>query len=96
MPVAPRLQVDRDELERMALNIARNTVPPAPAGEGAAADAAARLNVAAAVAERAEEHDSTDPLGHGRIDTRSLNLVGSGWHQSMRQGAACGACRRHR
>lgn len=61
----------------MALNVARNAVPPAPAGEGAAADAAARLNMAAAVAERAEEHDSTDPLGRGRIDTRLLTLVSS-------------------
>lgn len=72
----PHQQVDRDELERIALNIARNAVPPAPAGEGG--DAAARLNISAAVAERAEEYACTDPLGFGRIDTRLLTLVG-GW-----------------
>lgn len=69
--------MERNELEHMALNIARNAVPVTPAGEGAGADAAARLNMAAAVAERAKEHDSTDPLGRGRIDTRLLTLVSS-------------------
>lgn len=70
------LQVDRDELERIALNIARNAVPPAAAdGSEESAEAAARLNMTAAVAEQAEAYDSTDPLGYGRIDTRLLTLV---------------------
>lgn len=67
-------QVDRDELERIALNIARNALPASASGEGA--EAAARLNATAAAAEKAEVHDSTDPLGYGRIDTRLLTLVG--------------------
>lgn len=65
--------MDREELERIALNIARNAVPPAASDEGA--EAAARLTISAAVAEQAEAHDSTDPLGFGRIDTRLLTLV---------------------
>ncbi|KAL4452618.1 hypothetical protein ABPG75_008280 [Micractinium tetrahymenae] len=68
-------EVDRDELERIALNIARNAVPPAAAaGSEENAEAAARLSISAAVAEQAEAYDSTDPLGYGRIDTRSLKL----------------------
>jgi hypothetical protein len=39
------------------------------------AEAAARLNASAAAAEQAEVHDSSDPLGYGRIDIRTLTLV---------------------
>lgn len=63
-------------MERLALGIARNVVPPPPAGTpGEGAEAAARLSISAAVAEQAEAHDSTDPLGYGRIDPRTLTLV---------------------
>lgn len=65
--------MDRDELERMAINIARNALPPSASVEGA--EAAARLNASAAAAEQAEAHDSGDPLGYGRIDVRTLTLV---------------------
>ena len=68
------MQVDREELQRIAITIARNAVPPAVSSDGA--EAAARLNISAAVLEKAEEHDSSDPLGYGRIDTRLLTLVG--------------------
>ena len=68
----PPHQVDRDELERIAINIARNAVPPS----GDSEDAAARLNISAAVLEKAEENDTADPLGYGRIDPRLLTLVG--------------------
>ncbi|EFN53933.1 hypothetical protein CHLNCDRAFT_136162 [Chlorella variabilis] len=85
-------QVDRDELERIALNIARNALPASASGEGA--EAAARLNATAAAAEKAEVHDSTDPLGYGRIDTRLLTLVrdgGPGARQPPRYSAATAA-----
>lgn len=81
-------QVDRDELERIALNIARNAVPPAAAaGSEENAEAAARVSISAAVAEQAEAYDSTDPLGYGRIDARLLKLVsGTGREKAW----ACG------
>lgn len=62
----PLLQVDTDELERVAVNIAQNAVVQADNAE-----AVTRLNATA----NAIEADNMDPLGFGRIDTRVLALV---------------------
>ena len=60
-------EVDTDELERVALAVARNAIPPD-------ADAAE-----AALARRAQEPqldlDSRDPLGLTPLDLRTLTLV---------------------
>lgn len=71
------MQVDTEALDRLALAIARNVVPPPPVGAGqeGAEAAAQRLTISAAVAEQAEARDSADPLGYGRIDLRTLTLV---------------------
>lgn len=59
-------QVDTDELERVAVNIAQNAVVQTDNAE-----AVSRLNITAS----AIESDNMDPLGFGRIDTRVLALV---------------------
>ena len=61
------MQVDIEDLERRALGIARNAVPPA---EDRAAEVAARTLSAGPV-----EWNSHDPLGLGRVDMRTLELV---------------------
>lgn len=85
--------MDPEELERIAVNIARNALPPSASGEGA--EAALRLNASAAATENAGMHDSSDPLGYGRIDMRSLSLVrdggAAGRHHPPRYSAAATA-----
>lgn len=60
------VQVDTDELERIAVSIAQNAVVQTENSE-----AVTRLHIAAS----AIESDNMDPLGFGRIDTRVLSLV---------------------
>ncbi len=62
------LQVDTDELERIAVSIAQNAVI-----ETENSEAVSRLNMTAS----AIESDNMDPLGFGRVDTRVLALVSS-------------------
>ena len=59
-------EVDAEELERIAVNIARAAVPSTESLE-----VGARLAMQAA----AMEAESADPLGLGRVDTRGLALV---------------------
>lgn len=59
-------EVDVEELERIAVNIARSAVPSTESLE-----VGARLAMQAA----AMEAESADPLGLGRVDTRALALV---------------------
>ena len=59
-------EVDAEELERIAVNIARAAVPSTESLE-----VGARLAMQAA----AMEAESADPLGLGHVDTRGLALV---------------------
>ena len=79
-------EVDAEELERVAVNIARAAVPSTESLE-----VGARLAMQAA----AMEAESADPLGLGRVDTRGLALVrhvqglGSGWSEGYSYGGGC-------
>jgi hypothetical protein len=73
--------VDVEELERIAVNIARAAVPSTESLE-----VGARLAMQAA----AMEAESADPLGLGRVDPRGLALVrGTYPHPSQTVFAKC-------
>ncbi|KAK9836321.1 hypothetical protein WJX81_005210 [Elliptochloris bilobata] len=74
-------EVDVEELQRIAVNIARAAVPSAESLE-----VGARLAMQAA----AMEAESADPLGLGRVDTRGLALVR---HEAKPQAPAFGRMR---